>query len=199
MFNNKSAQISGTLTWVVATVVIIIVLTLTIYISSGSNLAQQVLDLQGKIATQKATDLTVQKSFLSYLLTKDSQDKIIYNKLGDREDRKFDTFSGELAQKVFLEYEKENIYDKVWLGKNDNSFFENLEDYFYNNDYFGSKPLGVRYSLSGHLQGMVMTVVIPSTEGTPLAILLTFKKTKQIINTIKLNNNQYFEMILENE
>jgi len=28
---------------------------------------------------------------------------------------------------------------------------------------------------------------------------LTFKKTKQIINTIKLNNNQYFEMILENE
>jgi|TARA_B100001971_G_scaffold201305_1_gene213880 hypothetical protein len=114
----KKAQVGETMTWVVATIIIIVILLFSIFIASinqGKN-----KDISRLPDKQK--DLLAKKSLVAYLSTGD-----IYSQLKDKKD--FDKNNGDLAQRIFKElYEKD--YDEVWLGfiidkiPKDNNYFE---------------------------------------------------------------------------
>ena len=73
MFNKKS-QTGETLTWVVATVVILFILLVTIFLAS-------VLNQNKNVEKNLNEDSIATKSFFSYLLTKNTDGKIVYEKL----------------------------------------------------------------------------------------------------------------------
>ncbi len=103
---NKRAQVATTITWIVATVIIIIILAISILLTSvfgKRSYNDKDLD-EGDRA-----DLLVTKSLLSYLLTK-SADKMIFEQIS--EEKKFNSFNQELRDRVFY-----SLYDKEYPFK----------------------------------------------------------------------------------
>ncbi|MAH03665.1 hypothetical protein CMI39_02665 [Candidatus Pacearchaeota archaeon] len=114
----KKAQVGETMTWVVATIIIIIILSFSIFIAS----INPGKDKDISRLLDKQSDLLAKKSLVAYLLTEN-----IYNQLKEKEN--FDKNNGDLAQRIFKElYEKD--YEGVWLGfiidkiPEDNNYFE---------------------------------------------------------------------------
>src|SRR3989344_3823468 len=104
---NNLAQTGDTITWLVATVVIMVILGISIFATSFA------LKKDEGIKTIKKTDVLVAKSFFSYLLTKDVNGKKIVEQI--KEERKFNNFNSELAKKVFIDiYFQE--YPGIWVG-----------------------------------------------------------------------------------
>ena len=100
----KKAQVGETMTWVVATIIIIIILSFSIFIAS----INPGKDKDISRLLDKQSDLLAKKSLVAYLLTEN-----IYNQLKEKEN--FDKNNGDLAQRIFKElYEKD--YEGVWLG-----------------------------------------------------------------------------------
>lgn len=129
----KKAQVGETTSWIFATIVIITIILISLFI---------VQFYQGKnkeIEELKTVDVVAAKSLFSYILTKNktkSNEEVVYNLL--KENKSFDNFTGTLAKKIFTEYERN--YEDVWIGfKEDTTFFP-----FKSNDFFGGKPSGVR-------------------------------------------------------
>ena len=130
--HNKKAQIGETLTWVVATLIIIVVLTFSIFIAGiyfeeGKNL---------KSSFFKSRDVLASKSMFSYLLTPSAEGKV-YDQL--KAEDNLNEFNGVLALKVFEEFYAEEYLD-VWLG----FLLDRTLLPFVSNDYFGNRPLEVR-------------------------------------------------------
>ncbi len=126
---NKKAQTGTTLTWIVATIIIIVLLTVTIFLAQFSSSNK-------KVSFSSEKDTLVSKSFFGYLST---NNKDIYNqiKIGDLNKQ-----TGDLALEVFEIFEDE--YPKgIWLGIILNDFPRDFK-----NQFFGSKPSLVR---SGYL------------------------------------------------
>ena len=100
---NKKAQTGETITWIVATLIIVVILIISISIANfmGNN---------KKFNYIKQTDELASKSLFAYLLTEEFEgDKIIYEKI--KEDGNFTKFNGELAVEIF-----EKFYNKdYWL------------------------------------------------------------------------------------
>jgi hypothetical protein len=115
--SNKRAQIGETMTWIIATIVIIVMLTLTIIISDLS------FGKNRSIQTEQQSDVLASKSFFSYVLTKDAEGKNVYSQLQTEEN--LNDFSGNLAIKIFNSSYSEE-YDDLWVG------FPELQ-----NNYFG--------------------------------------------------------------
>jgi len=106
---NKRAQVGGTMTWVVATLVIVVILIISISVVS--------FHLKNKeFKTSSNSDLLISKSFMGYLLSDDN-----YNKLKNQE----------VPTTVWIELEKQtrssakNLFsslytfgkiDKIWIG-----------------------------------------------------------------------------------
>lgn len=83
MLDNKNrGQIGETMTWVIATIVIIAILIISIY--AASLLAQTRKKFSFK-ADQREEDLIMEKSLFAYFLVDDAKKSIIYNKLNQEE------------------------------------------------------------------------------------------------------------------
>jgi hypothetical protein len=132
----KKAQISEGLTWIVATIAIIIILLFSVFISSfffadGNQIKNSFF----------SSNLN-QKSMLSYLLTKENG-KTIYSEITSAET--LNNENGNLALKVFRDLYK-NDYKEIWFGiskkgEGNLSGFKGQQ-----NEFFGKEPLTVGIS-----------------------------------------------------
>ncbi len=110
LIRNKRAQIGESMTWLVATIIIIVILTAFIFatsaiakgasIFSGGKLSSQRISIVNpSFVDYKASDLSIEKSFSAYLLTV-SKDKIkIYDSIVAEGNLNSD--SGGLAKRIF--------------------------------------------------------------------------------------------------
>ncbi|GAI63277.1 unnamed protein product, partial [marine sediment metagenome] len=79
---NKKAQIGETMTWVVATIIIIVILVISLYTTSLLAQTKKVIHYKYK----RAADLIMEKSLFSYFLVKDETKKtFIHNQLKEQE------------------------------------------------------------------------------------------------------------------
>lgn len=104
---NKRAQLSDTITWIVATIIIIIILIVAVFLAS----------LVGQSKTfpeENKLDLFAHKSFTAYLLTKDLSGNAIYNEIKNNEN--FNDFNGNLAKKIFINLYSGYYNKAVFLG-----------------------------------------------------------------------------------
>lgn len=82
MLDNKNAQIGETMTWVVATIVIVVILVLSIYITSVLAVSKKVIKYKDY---DRENDLILEKSLFTYFLLDSSQQEIIYDTLANQE------------------------------------------------------------------------------------------------------------------
>ena len=115
--SSKRGQIGETMTWIIATIIIIVMLTITIIVSDLS------FGKNRKIQTDQNSDILASKSFFSYVLTKNAEDKNVYSQLQTEEN--LNDFNGNLAIKIFNSSYGEE-YNDLWVG------FPELQ-----NNYFG--------------------------------------------------------------
>lgn len=116
----KKAQIGETITWVVATIIVIVILVVAIFIVSSSPFKG------GKKFEYKntKTDLLVTKSFMGYLLSKDSSGVQVFEQLKDKktyledpkEGGKIEKSNLDLAMKIFPVLYGEEYSDNFWIG-----------------------------------------------------------------------------------
>ena len=105
--SSKRGQVGETVTWMVATVIIIVILALAILASSFS------LGANKNVGRSDAADAVATGSFLSWLLTKDTQGKTVYEVIKTEEN--LNEFNGKLSIKVLQDfYIKE--HSTIWLG-----------------------------------------------------------------------------------
>ena len=131
---NKRAAIGETITWLVATIIITIVLSLAILISG---LIWKHKEVQSPYF--QSTDVLASKSYFSYILTEDSAGETIYSQL-KKEDNLNDV-NGNFGARLFRSLYQEDYADdpdNIWLGllvKDDENFLNAVS-----NSYFGRKP-----------------------------------------------------------
>ena len=143
----KKGQIAETMTWVVATIVIIVILSFSILISVN------IFD-DKEFKVERKTDLLATKSLTGFLLAEDSNGKKVFDLI--KSDEKINDFEGNLALDIFKKYyQKEGEYRDVWFGINLKG-----GGYFYRkNDYFGGKPITPRGELLiGGRQSVLLNV-----------------------------------------
>lgn len=128
---SKKGQIGETITWIVATVIIIVILIFSIFVASLLS-KTKVLGKGFKSEDDGNRDLIGAKSLTAYLLTKNEKGNKMFDLLRVRDNLDGDT--GPSAKKIF-----EELYEKVWIGIN-----------FKRNEYLGVVPVNYRdyqYSL----------------------------------------------------
>ena len=131
--SSKRGQIGETITWVVATLIIVVILAVSLLVSS------LVFGDEKNLGFFKATDVLASKSLFSYLLTKDTDGNNVHTQLKNQEN--LNEFNGNLGKKIFQEYYGSE-YEDVWVGIIlDRKFLPALP-----NDFFGRRPSGVRPS-----------------------------------------------------
>jgi len=112
MFNNCRGQIGETMTWVIATIVIIIILTVSVFIISSSPFKSMREFKEGG-----TSDLLVTKSFMGYLLTNNTYDELKDKKgYPDMDDLKPQDNYVKLANNIFLILYKEEYPGGFWMG-----------------------------------------------------------------------------------
>ena len=133
MIKSKRAQISEGITWIVATIAIIIILLFSVFITS------LISSKDTKIKADYFNSNINQKSFLSYLLTNENSGKTIYSEITAEE--KINNANGNLAIKVFRDLYKDN-YIEIWFGISNlgtgvlgGTSLNGVE-----NEFFGKKP-----------------------------------------------------------
>ena len=129
---NKKAQVGETTTWIVATVVVIVVLAISIFIASSH------LGKNKDVRVSSVSDFSVSESFFSYLLTKDNG-KTIYKQLQDQGN--LNEINGPLAVNISNYFLKN--YDTVWIGVTDKTnilFAPIANDYFLTRRSLGELP-----------------------------------------------------------
>ena len=131
MLNNKRAQIGETMTWIIATIAIIVILIFSIFIVSFTKDESK----EFKVYNQNS-DLLAMKSLSGYLLTRDGNGTNIYDQL--RIEESLNDFNGNLASQIFKRFYEQDYLHAVWLG------FDFEEVGIRKNDYFGSRPSDVR-------------------------------------------------------
>lgn len=109
MLHNKRAVVAETLTWIIATIIIIVILVFSIFITSvfakGKGLSKD-----KKFLLEVGRDLFLAKSLASYLLTKDNFGETVFKQI--KEEGDLNDFNGPMGVAIFKSYEIEN-YQKV--------------------------------------------------------------------------------------
>jgi len=109
MLDNKKAQVSDALTWVVATVIIIVILLINIYISSlFAGMKERGL--------QEYSDnqIVITKSLIGYLLTENEGERI-FDMI--KNETKINNENAKFATNIFLDlYDREYGRNEIWLG-----------------------------------------------------------------------------------
>ncbi len=139
--NNKLGQVGETVTWIVATVIIVIILFVSIFIASVY------LGNGKEFKFVRQADPLATKSFFSYLLTKNNDGKTVYEQV--KKEKNLNDFNGNLAVNIFKEfYNKE--YQQAWVGIS--NYGEGLIGGTWNgedNNYFGNKPKTIAVGFGG--------------------------------------------------
>ncbi len=157
---HKKAQVGGTITWVVATVAIIVILGVSIFI------ADIAFGNSKEIESLEKTDILASKSFFSYLLTEDTYDQI-------KIDQGLNETTGGLAIKVFEELFEDDYPRAVWLGTITVQTRFSGED----NVYFGQKPrLTIEMKTSTHLFTHILESIKLNEERTLELVLVSDEK-----------------------
>jgi hypothetical protein len=117
---NTKAQISDAVTWMVATIVIIVLLGITLYVTSSLGVIKDVSFSK----TISLEDNIADKSLYGYLLTTEG-DSNIYEELSEK--KNLSVSNGNLAVNIFKEFYSEGP-GGIWFGYMDDS-----------NPYFGTK------------------------------------------------------------
>ncbi len=126
---DKRSQIGETMTWIVATIIIIVVLSISIFIATSYLGGSKKADFLAK-----RSDLLASESFFAYLLTEDSKGQTVYEQLKNEEN--LNDFNGNLAIKIFDGFYGEE-YPEVWIGiATGIAVSPSIK-----NEYFGSKPV----------------------------------------------------------
>jgi len=99
MLEYKKAQIGETMTWVVATLTIIVILIISIYITSALAITKKTIKYK---EYDRENDLLLEKSLFAYFLLEESQRDALYDKLKDIEfhddlDDKLEEIGGNLT------------------------------------------------------------------------------------------------------
>ena len=161
---NHKAQVGETMTWVVATIVIIVVLSFSILLSIN-------IFKDKKFEVEKKTDLLAVKSLTGFLLTEDTNGKKVFDLI--KSDEKIKDFEGNLAVDIFENYyHKEGEYDNVWFGIN----LKGLGLFHRENDYFKERPLTRK---GGDISGGFCESVLLEVELSPdknLELFLVWEK-----------------------
>jgi len=131
LIKNHKAQVGKTMTWIVATIIIIVILLISFFMSTSY------LGKDKKADFSKQSDILASKSFFAYLLTEDSERQIVYEQL--RNEENLNDFNGNLAIKIFKGFYGDD-YKDIWLG----IIFNRVLLPAKSNDYFGRRPKGVR-------------------------------------------------------
>ncbi len=97
---NKKAQISEGVTWVVATIAILIILFVSIFVSSFF------ISSNKTISQKPLAYISQEKSFLAYLNTRSASGESVFDSLQDK--KELDSFTGNLALQIFG--------SKGWIG-----------------------------------------------------------------------------------
>ena len=122
-FWDKVGQVGETLTWMVATVAIVVILLISVFASSAYFLGDN------KRVSVVSGDFPAKVSFYSWLLTEGGGGDSVYEQLKTGED--LNDFNGNLAVNIFEEFYGEDYFD-VWVGLRDGSPLSN--------NYFGVRP-----------------------------------------------------------
>ena len=125
---DKRGQIGETMTWIVATVIIIVILLISIFVATsylGKN--------KGADFLAKRSDLLASESFFAYVLTENAEGQTVYEQLKNQDN--LNDFNGDLAIKIFDELYGEE-YPEVWIG----IAIGIAVSPSIKNEYFGSKP-----------------------------------------------------------
>jgi len=114
----KKAAIGETITWIVATLIIIAILIASIFITS---LVAKTKSVDRSFSSGGSEDLMVTKSLSAFLLTRDSSGENVLTQLQRKADSDdvqgiFETLSGELAEDIFLKLYRTGYAGKIWLG-----------------------------------------------------------------------------------
>jgi len=129
MFNKKSGQIGETVTWVVATVTIVVILLIAIFVATSFFTKNKKADFLAK-----QSDILASESFFAYLLTEDDSGQTVYEQIKNLEN--LNEFNGNFAIEIFDGFYSKD-YPKVWLGIIQKvAVAPSIK-----NEYFGSKPV----------------------------------------------------------
>lgn len=111
---NKKAQVGESISWLVATIVIIIVLTIGVFVANALGTGKGIFGF-GKGSYVKTSDRLAETSLNSYLLFRGQDGKAIYDEI--KSDGDLNAFNGPKAKNVFENlYLKEGEYREVWFG-----------------------------------------------------------------------------------
>ena len=94
--HNKKGQVGETVTWIVATAIIVLILAVSLFASEFAFGKSKKLDFY------KTTDTLASKSFFSYLLTKNPEGKIVYEQIKEQED--LNEFNENLGKDIFQKF-----------------------------------------------------------------------------------------------
>lgn len=133
---NKKAQVSDAVTWVVSTLIIVLIISISIAVSFS-------LGGDKTFRYSHESDLFAKKSLTSYLLTEGDSGGIIFEEL--KNEGNFEDFNGELALGIFREFYKSHYDNGAYLWVSEG----NLNSY---NPFFGryaEDALGVSLGTTG--------------------------------------------------
>ena len=122
LHKNKSGQAAETITWLVATLAIIGILLVSIFVAS-------LISREKSFRYNAESDLIAKKSLTSFLLTPGIFGEIIFNELKSEE--ALNDFNGDLSVRIFRNlYENDLFYSTVWFGINFEGFGKRRNDFF---------------------------------------------------------------------
>ena len=104
---NKKATVGETITWVIATVIIIVILLISVFVTTSFLSGNKKVDFSAK-----QSDFLALESFFAYLLTEDTSGQTIYEQL--KEEGNLTQFNGELALNIFNGLYSED-YWLIWF------------------------------------------------------------------------------------
>ena len=111
---NNKAVVAETLTWMVATVIIIVILIFSIFVTSLLGMAKNFSKDDKGFSLNKEGDLFVEKSLASYLLTKDSSGETVFEQL--KKEKTSNDFNENLALKIFRGLHSRDYFITLDIG-----------------------------------------------------------------------------------
>ena len=94
ILGQTKGQVAETMTWVIATVAILVILTIAIYSASVISKSNKTLNFNSN-----EPSILLRKSLQSYLITNDTNQKSVFEKIEKNEN--FDSFSKKLSGEIF--------------------------------------------------------------------------------------------------
>lgn len=117
MLNNKRAQVGETVTWIVATLIIVVVLGISIYASSF--LSKTKVFSSGDFDTEALNyDSLTKKSMFAFLLTNSQGENMVYSQLNN--DKNLNELNENLAFDIFGKIFGEEFHVGIGINKNIN-------------------------------------------------------------------------------